>query len=285
MMFTDDARSLAEAMAPAFDATPDEVAGQPGRVGGHDRRDDRDARASARALADDVPRHRPRSSRRVRTRCQAARRNLRSNGMAHDKKFRFGVQVSSVELGCRLAATRRARSRTSATRRSSCPITSSTPSSPRWSRSRSRRRRPSAYGSVTSSSATTTSIPRSTAKEAATHRPALGRPPRVRTRRRMDEDRLRRARHAVRPGRRAAWTGWPRRSPSSRARGATVRSTSRVSTTRSPSTTASQSRCSSRGRRSSSAAARRVCCAWRAGRPTSSASIRISARAPSPTTR
>ena len=60
------------------------------------------------------------------------------------------------------------RSRRSATRRCSCPITSSARSSRRWSRSRSRRRSPTRSASACSCWATTTSIPAVVAKEAAT---------------------------------------------------------------------------------------------------------------------
>ena len=105
------------------------------------------------------------------------------------------------------------------------------------------------------------------------------RPGRARHRRGLDEDRLRRARPAVRPA------GGARRPARGGARGhqgllrPASRSASRASTTRSPTTTRSRSRCSSRARRSSSAAAASGCCRSPAARPTSSASTRTCARA------
>ena len=119
------------------------------------------------------------------------------------KPFRFGVQVSAATSARRAGATRRASSRTSGTRRCSCPTTSATRSSRRCSaiamaaahtddaaRRRARvRQRLQAPGD-----------PRQGGGD---DRPALRRPARARHRRGLDEDRLRRARPAVRPARRA----------------------------------------------------------------------------------
>ena len=117
--------------------------------------------------------------------------------------------IASSGSGCRSGVRSRrprgvtwsARSKTSATRRSTFPITSSTPSSHRSRPSRSPRRTPPRCASGCSCSATTTSIPPIVAKEAADHRPVVRRPARVRARRRLDAERLRRAGVPVRRGR------------------------------------------------------------------------------------
>ena len=104
------------------------------------------------------------------------------------------------------------------------------------------------------------------AKEMATHRRALRRPGRARHRRRLDDDRLRAVRHPVRPARRARRPhGRGHRRHQGAVRRRAVRA-SRASTTRSPATTARPSRCRSRTRRSSSAAAASGCCRIAAAR-------------------
>ena len=110
-------------------------------------------------------------------------------------------------------------------------------------------------------------------------RPALGRPGRAGDRRRLDEGRLRRARAAVRPGRgaRRPAGGGARRHQGDR--GVRIRSASKAPTTRSPTTTASRSRRSSRTHRSSSVVAGRAFCDSPAARPTSSGSTPTCGRA------
>ena len=84
--------------------------------------------------------------------------------MANDRKFRFGVQVSQSGIGARRGATGRARSKTSASRRCSCPTTSARSSRrcPRW---RWPPRTPRRCGSARSCSTTTTSTRRSSPRK------------------------------------------------------------------------------------------------------------------------
>ena len=97
------------------------------------------ARTPPRALADVVRRGSRRRHRRMRADRRAAGGYLGTGGSPWlTKQFRFGVQVSQAVSAAR-GATRRARSKTSATRRCSCPTTSAR-SSRRCPRSRWRPR-------------------------------------------------------------------------------------------------------------------------------------------------
>ena len=157
---TDDRTRSPTAMAKSFGVTPDDAILGAGDARRHRSTDRRSARGPPRTLADELhgrtPRVHGRSSRRSSRRLAGYLKERAA--MTH--KFRFGVQVSGTPRA-KPGATRRRRSRSSATRRSTCPTTSSTPGSRRCPRSRWRPRTRRRCASARSCSTTTTSTRRS----------------------------------------------------------------------------------------------------------------------------
>ena len=239
------------------------------------------ARTPPRTLADVVRCGARRRPRRVRADRRASGRDLkRTERNRRGARPQVPVRGTGVagDLGRGVARPAPARSRTSATRRCSCPITSAR-SSRRCPRSRWRPRTRRRCASAALVFDNDYKHPAILAKEAATIDLLSRRPLRARHRRGLDEDRLRRARPAVRPARGARRPVRGSGAASSSGASPARRSACTASTTASPTTRRGPCPCRSPVRRSSSAAAASACCRSRRARPTSSASTRTCAPA------
>ena len=194
------------------------------------------------------------------------------------KPFRFGVQVVAGGVGARRGATRPASSKTSGTRRCSCPTTSAR-SSRRCPRSRWRPRTRRRCASASLVFDNDYKHPAILAKEAATIDLLSRRPARARHRRGLDEDRLRRARPAVRPARGARR---PVRRGAARHQAVLHRRAVHVSRRALPHhrlRVVAEAGAEAAPADPRSAAAASACCRSRRARPTSSASTRTCAPA------
>ena len=200
--FTDDPAGMATRWRPRSTPRPTTSLDSPVGLVGTVESDDRDARAAPGPLGHELPRGRRGAPRPVRARRGAAGRHLTGDDMAHDRKFRFGVQCSSASS----AADWRDRARKMEDLGYSTLFMPDhfvgTPLAPM-------------VAIAMAAEATTTlrvghararqrlQAPGGRRQGSGDDRPALRRPDGARHRRRLDDGRLRRARPAVRPAGRA----------------------------------------------------------------------------------